>query len=94
MKRLGGTLLGVALALASAPAHAQDDVAAFYRGKQIRLIVGSGAGGGYDLFARAVARHMGNHMRAGRRSSCKTRARPAVCSWPISSTRSDRRTAP
>jgi tripartite-type tricarboxylate transporter receptor subunit TctC len=43
-------------------ARAEDDVATFYRGKQIRLIVGSGAGGGYDLFARAVARHMGNHI--------------------------------
>ena len=44
------------------PAAAQQDVAAFYRGKQLRLIVGTGAGGGYDLFARAVARHIGNHI--------------------------------
>jgi tripartite-type tricarboxylate transporter receptor subunit TctC len=29
-----------------------EDVAAFYRGKQIRIVVGSAAGGGYDLFAR------------------------------------------
>jgi tripartite-type tricarboxylate transporter receptor subunit TctC len=44
------------------PASAQEDVAAFYRGKQLRLVVGTGAGGGYDLFARAVARHIGNHI--------------------------------
>jgi tripartite-type tricarboxylate transporter receptor subunit TctC len=56
------TVLVAACALAAAPARAQEDVAAFYRAKQIRLIVGSGAGGGYDLFARAVARHMGDHM--------------------------------
>jgi len=47
---------------AAVPARAQEDVAAFYRGKQLRLVVGTGAGGGYDLFARAVARHIGNHI--------------------------------
>jgi len=44
------------------PANAQEDVAAFYRGKQLRMVVGTGPGGGYDLFARAVARHIGNHI--------------------------------
>ncbi len=39
-----------------------DDVAAFYRGKQIHLIVGSGVGSGYDLNARAVARYLGGHI--------------------------------
>jgi tripartite-type tricarboxylate transporter receptor subunit TctC len=47
---------------AALPAHAQEDVAAFYRGKQLRMIVGTGAGGGYDLFARAVARHIVEHI--------------------------------
>ena len=47
---------------AAAPARAQDDVAAFYKGKQLRFIVGSAAGGGYDLFARIVARHIVNHI--------------------------------
>jgi tripartite-type tricarboxylate transporter receptor subunit TctC len=45
-----------------APASAQEDIAAFYRGKQLRMVVGTGAGGGYDLFARAVARHIVNHV--------------------------------
>jgi tripartite-type tricarboxylate transporter receptor subunit TctC len=44
------------------PAGAQGDVAAFYRGKQIRIVVGSAAGGGYDLFARIVARHLASHI--------------------------------
>jgi len=44
------------------PASAQEDVAAFYRGKQLRMVVGTGPGGGYDLFARAVARHIVNHI--------------------------------
>jgi tripartite-type tricarboxylate transporter receptor subunit TctC len=44
------------------PASAQDDIAAFYKGKQLRMIVGSAAGGGYDLFARIVARHIVHHI--------------------------------
>jgi tripartite-type tricarboxylate transporter receptor subunit TctC len=48
--------------LAAVPALAADDVASFYRGKQIRFIVGSAAGGTYDLLARMVARHIGAHI--------------------------------
>ena len=51
-----------ALAAPILPCVAQDDVAAFYRGKQIRIVVGSAPGGGYDLFARVVARHMAEHI--------------------------------
>jgi tripartite-type tricarboxylate transporter receptor subunit TctC len=39
------------------PARA-DDVANFYHGRQIRFVVGSAAGGTYDLLARIVAQHM------------------------------------
>lgn len=56
-------IAALASALAAvAPASAQDDVAAFYRGKQVRLIVGSAVGGGYDLYSRALARYMVNHI--------------------------------
>jgi tripartite-type tricarboxylate transporter receptor subunit TctC len=48
--------------LAAGPAQAGADAASFYRGKQIRFIVGSAAGGTYDLLARMVARHMGAHI--------------------------------
>ena len=51
-----------ALLLWVAPARSADDVAAFYRGRQLRIVVGTAAGGGYDLFARAVARHIGAHI--------------------------------
>ena len=34
----------------------------FYKGKTIRVAVGFAAGGGYDTYARAVARHMGKHI--------------------------------
>ena len=34
----------------------------FYEGKTIRIIVGFSPGGGYDIYARAIARHMGKHI--------------------------------
>jgi tripartite-type tricarboxylate transporter receptor subunit TctC len=34
----------------------------FYEGKTIRIIVGFAAGGGFDLYARAFARHMGKYI--------------------------------
>ncbi len=43
-------------------ANAQDAVANFYRGKQLSLFVGSAPGGGYDLYARIVQRHLGKHL--------------------------------
>jgi tripartite-type tricarboxylate transporter receptor subunit TctC len=41
------------------PALAQ---APFYQGKSIRIIVGSTTGGGYDLWARLLARYYGKHI--------------------------------
>lgn len=46
---------------AALPARAQD-VAEFYKGKTMQVIVGYGSGGGYDLYARMLARHMGKHI--------------------------------
>ena len=34
----------------------------FYRGKQITLVIGSSAGGGYDTYAREIARYMGHYI--------------------------------
>ena len=39
-----------------------DAVADFYKGKSISLIIGYGAGGGYDTYSRVLARHLGNHI--------------------------------
>jgi tripartite-type tricarboxylate transporter receptor subunit TctC len=57
------TLLALALALLGfgAPAAAQD-AAAFFSGKTVRIIVGVGVGSGYDINARLLARHMGQHI--------------------------------
>jgi tripartite-type tricarboxylate transporter receptor subunit TctC len=55
--------LALAALLAITPAaRAQDSVAGFYQGRQVSLIVGYGPGGGYDLTARLVARHMGRFI--------------------------------
>ena len=35
---------------------------AYYRGKTVRIIVGLSAGGGFDVYARTMARHMGKHI--------------------------------
>ena len=50
------------LAAASAARAQQDDVAAFFKGKTLRLIVGIGVGSGYDINARLLARHMAAHI--------------------------------
>src|SRR5256886_1159153 len=66
MKAVLASLLVSSVLCATVPASAQstnaEDVADFYRGKQLRMIVGSAVGGGYDLFARIVARHMVRHI--------------------------------
>jgi tripartite-type tricarboxylate transporter receptor subunit TctC len=50
-----------ALLVMSSPTFAQP-VADFYKGKSIRLLIGFGPGGGYDIYARAVAAHLGRHL--------------------------------
>ncbi|MFN3889653.1 MAG: Bug family tripartite tricarboxylate transporter substrate binding protein [Beijerinckiaceae bacterium] len=50
---------GLAIAPASAAADAVED---FYKGKTINMIVASGPGGGYDLYARTLVRHYPRHI--------------------------------
>jgi tripartite-type tricarboxylate transporter receptor subunit TctC len=58
MKLAASLALGLLIA---APAHAQD-VAAFYKGKTVRLVVGFSPAGGYDLYGRLVAKHLGRFI--------------------------------
>ncbi|HEY4403751.1 MAG TPA: hypothetical protein VGN55_03780 [Xanthobacteraceae bacterium] len=44
------------------PGGAADSVEAFYKGKTMQLLIGFGPGGGYDLYGRAVARHLGRFI--------------------------------
>ncbi len=58
MGRLAAAMALSAFLCGGGQAAAQD----FYKGKTIRLIVGLSAGGGYDVYSRAIARHMGKHI--------------------------------
>jgi tripartite-type tricarboxylate transporter receptor subunit TctC len=56
-----GRVLAIVLCMAGAldgGAQAQD----FYANKTITMIIGGGAGAGFDLYGRALARHYGNHI--------------------------------
>ena len=54
-------VLALALSAASVPARA-DAVTDFYKGKNVQLVVGYGPGGGYDIYARLIARFIGKHV--------------------------------
>jgi tripartite-type tricarboxylate transporter receptor subunit TctC len=53
-----GCLSALAVLVAMGAAAAED----FYAGKQLTFVVGAGVGGGYDLQARTVARHLAKHI--------------------------------
>ena len=53
----GSVALAMGL-LAATPALGQD----VYKGKQVRMVIASGAGGGYDTYARVLSRHMPRHI--------------------------------
>ena len=58
-------LIALALPCAStalAPPAKADAVADFYRGRTVTLVVGYGPGGGYDVYARLLGRHLGRHI--------------------------------
>lgn len=38
------------------------NAAEFYKGKTVRVVIGYGAGGGYDRYGRQVARHIGKYL--------------------------------
>jgi tripartite-type tricarboxylate transporter receptor subunit TctC len=57
-KSLPGLVGSIAAAFAATPGVAAD----YYAGKTIEFIVGGAPGGGYDIYARTVARHMPRHI--------------------------------
>lgn len=60
---LPSLVLSAAMVLGSSSAVAQDETPEqFYSGKTVQLMVGYSAGGGYDTYARTVARHLGKHI--------------------------------
>ena len=63
--RVGNLACGVAIALLTLSsisiAHAQGP-ADFYKGKTVDLLIGYSVGGGYDVYARLIAKHIGKHI--------------------------------
>jgi tripartite-type tricarboxylate transporter receptor subunit TctC len=57
--KLSLSVLLLILSVGAARAATADD---FYKGKTIRIVVGFSAGGGFDTYARAIARHMSKHV--------------------------------
>ncbi len=58
MRNLFALFISAALCCAANSSQAED----FYKAKVIRVIVGGSAGGGFDIYTRAMARHMGKHI--------------------------------
>jgi tripartite-type tricarboxylate transporter receptor subunit TctC len=58
---LQATAFALCVVLLPGQGEAQD-VAAFYKGRSINMYIGSAVGGGYDAYARLVARHMGKYI--------------------------------
>src|SRR5262245_65371409 len=52
------TAIAACAITAAAPAGAQD----FYRGKTLTILAGFSPGGGFDINARVLARHIGRHI--------------------------------
>src|SRR5690348_10063787 len=62
MKQLGIVALAAYGVLVALPSLAADPIGDFYKGKTVTIIVGSEAGGPYDLYARQMARHLPRHL--------------------------------
>src|SRR6476659_4469968 len=61
--RFGSSAVAVAI-LALVPistGHAQSP-ADFYKGKTVEMMIGYSVGGGYDVYARLIAKHLGKHI--------------------------------
>jgi len=59
VKLLAGVLLFVSMTATSAALAQTADA---FAGKTVQMIIGFGPGGGYDLWGRTVARHIGKHL--------------------------------
>jgi tripartite-type tricarboxylate transporter receptor subunit TctC len=60
LSKLAGSLLAAMVLLA--PCAQAQIPAEFYKGKNVELYIGYSVGGGYDIYARLLAKHMGKHI--------------------------------
>ena len=59
---IGRAFACVVAALTLAASARAQSVDEFYRGRTVTILIGFSAGGGYDLYARLLARHLGKHI--------------------------------
>jgi tripartite-type tricarboxylate transporter receptor subunit TctC len=71
-----------AICLIAVPAAAAD----YFAGKTIDFLIGGDVGGGYDIYARVLSRHLPASSRAILRSFRRTSPAPAAAAPPRSST--------
>jgi len=57
-RRIFVLLLAVFWIVSVSPGRAQETEKAFYAGKTVRMVVGTGVGGGYDVFSRLIAPYL------------------------------------
>ena len=65
VRAIGGAILASVLSaslLVIQPARSQQAIEDFYHGKQLDMVIGYSPGGTYDLYARLVARFLGNYI--------------------------------
>jgi tripartite-type tricarboxylate transporter receptor subunit TctC len=62
VRSLGLPVLAVLSGISTTLPTRADAVSDFYTGRTISIMVGFGPGGGYDIYARLLARHFGAHM--------------------------------
>ena len=55
-------LAAAIVAIVPASAGLAQSPADFYRGKTVEIVIGYSVGGGYDIYARLIARHLGKHI--------------------------------
>jgi tripartite-type tricarboxylate transporter receptor subunit TctC len=83
-------LLGFA---GAALAQSTQGADAFYRGKQLKLIVGTSSGQDYDLWARLIGRHITRHIPGEPSLVVENMPAPATSLRPIICSTSRRATA-
>jgi len=62
MNRIETVVIAATALLMSTSLCSAQDVASFYKGKTVRVVIASAVGGGYDAYARLIARFMTKYI--------------------------------
>jgi tripartite-type tricarboxylate transporter receptor subunit TctC len=61
-KRVAFFIAAIGVSASASVANAQGTVESFYKGRDIRVLIGAGVGGTYGLYGQLAARHLGRHI--------------------------------